>query len=580
MGKHIAAFYSPDNDLEHALSFSKEGLRSDSTFGVYDITFSPQTQSHGRGVMQINVIQPPSSVAVAGAYSPVDGLRYAFIATTDNQIYVSTYPQEGNDIFQFPAARVYDTPFPSYPPNSIVDIAAFFSLDSNPAVSNQIYVAVLMANGDLWEVFGTPDTIGSWTAIGLLFAHAPHGKSICAYYSPQDQQRHLLIATDHDITHVYTTSHSTHQDTFAHFDQTIIAISGFYTPDDQMQHAIIATTDSASSSFQAGDDLESRDRQEVQRAIGPRGGGGAGYYLQEIVFQLGSPIPPPGLLGMLPFTLVDVGAYVKSDGGRHVILFDGTTQLYLGSYSPGGQGFVYNAWPTPKLWPSVPPKIESFTAQPDHVNSGDTVTLSWKYTIAPYEGPAATPTAYWTNITGKDLATGMRVYYNSMQYAAQGSVNVQPMSTTIYILTASFQGIDDPNWVNSTQQLQVTVTPKQPPTPANLVVTNTYYTDESGNALPPLYANDPFIAHFIVGNAGGTATGPFKVTMVRDNNVQSVTVSVTNLTPSQVTDVSWNFSSGLPSGSYEIVATVDPEGVVKEPPGPRVSTLGIIIDSR
>lgn len=546
MGKHIAAFYSPDNNLEHALQLRFPNGPSNRPV-LSDITFSPQTQGRVR-LVHSNLF--PGAVALSGAYSPVDGLRYAFYATPDNQVYVSTYPQEGYDIFDFPAAHVYDTPFPNYPPNSIVDIAAFFSLDPNPAVSDQIYVAVLMANGDIWEIFGTHDTIGSWTAIGLLFAHAPHGKSICAYYSPQDQQRHLLVATDHDITHVYTTSHSTQQETFAHFDEMIIAISGFYTPDDQMQHAIVATTD------------------------------GTAYHVQETVFQLGTQTPPARLLGTVNFPFVDIGAYVNPDGGRHVAMLGPTgnpypndTQLYLSWYYPGWQGFAFGPWPTLKLWPILPATIESFTAQPNQIHAGDTATLSWQIGIHRYEGAQA----YNFHIDGQD-ASGMRVFhYGFLDFT--GSKAVQPMSTTVYTLTALVEG-DDPAFVSSSQQLQVTVIPRPPTMPADLVVTSTYYTDESGNALPHLYENDPFVAHFIVGNAGGMATGSFNVTMVIDDSAQSsITVPATNLAPGQSTDVSWNFSGGLPSGSYEIVATVDPEGVVKEPPGPRVSTLGIIIDS-
>src|SRR6266851_272564 len=90
MGKHLAAFYSADDNLEHALLLSFESPPPNPFFMVSDATFSPETQGHRR-IVQRGVALP---VAITGAYSPIDGLRYAFFATPDNQVFVSTYTQE------------------------------------------------------------------------------------------------------------------------------------------------------------------------------------------------------------------------------------------------------------------------------------------------------------------------------------------------------------------------------------------------------------------------------------------------------------------------------------------------------
>ncbi len=417
MGTHLAAFYSPDDDLEHALQLVSLPSIGPTAFLVSDTTFSPAGQGNRKLLDTLAAPTYEAVVALSGVYSPLDGLRYAFVATSNNQIYATAYKQDSTKP-EFGPVLVYDTPFPSYPPHSIVDIAAFFSSDSDPALDNQIYIAVLMANGDLWAIFGTHDVIGSWTAIGLLFAHAPQGKNICAYYSPQDQERHMLIATDHDITHVHFTSHSTQQEALAHFDETILAISGFYTPDDQMQHSITATTD------------------------------GSAYHVQEIVFQLGIQIPPTTLLGTVNFTLLDIGAYVKPDAGRHVIMVGTTgnpypndTQLYLSWYYPGWQGFAYGPWPTLPPWY---PKILDFEASPTNaagyaeISAGDSVTLSWQ--VASF---GAQDTKVWL-IGWRYNPEGD--YWRKDDLPLIGNLSVTPPVQTLYSLwtnTPSLGGTSD-----------------------------------------------------------------------------------------------------------------------------------------
>ena len=334
MGNNITAFYSPDDDLEHALTFD---VLFPGGSGITDTSFSPSTQGHYRSLPYgCPQVQSDNVRAISGLYSPLDGLRYVLLASFENQVYISWYSENVHAPAdpRLPCGGfelVYDTPFPSYPLASIADIAAFFSPDDN-----QIYVTVLMKNGDLWELFGTKETVGSWSAIPFLFVQTPGGQSITAYYAPQDQERHMLIATDHDITHVHFTSNSTAQEAFPHIDETILAISGFYTPDDEIQHVIVA-------SIQTTNGGENR--------------------VSEITFQTGVQTPAIRQLGIVDFNLGGIGAYVKPDSGRHVIMQVTTSpsslsspgsfqgELYLSWYYPGWTGFVYGPWPPTSPWP-------------------------------------------------------------------------------------------------------------------------------------------------------------------------------------------------------------------------------------
>jgi hypothetical protein len=180
MSAYMATFYSSDDDLEHAISYNvllHSPFASNNSF--LDTSFSPATQGHDRqlpyGCPQIQPGEAANSIS--GLYSPLDGLRYVFLSSTANQIYVTWYSKDVHASAdpRLPCGGIlplYDNPFPSYLPNNIFisDIAAFFSTDDN-----QIYVTVLMTNGDLWQLFGTNDLIGNWSAIPFLSAHAPAG---------------------------------------------------------------------------------------------------------------------------------------------------------------------------------------------------------------------------------------------------------------------------------------------------------------------------------------------------------------------------------------------------------------------
>ncbi|QQE89508.1 hypothetical protein [Azotobacter chroococcum] len=318
MGRSIAAFYTPDDGLEHAIQIVEPAPGQNSGFPIMDVTFSPETQGH---IAPAAAFTPLNTQRTIGAtYSPIDGYRYIFFATTDNKVfwsrYTGNYKNPPNDPIlrgQYPLVNE----LLGYPPSSIVDLAAYFS-------GGQLEVLVLMKNGDLWRMGGEPwSNQLSWSLIPF-FARFIGGRRLAVFEGAG--WGHVIIATIHDIVEVYYTWNRWGQVKIWTFDKQIIDVGTFYTPEDGVAHIIVATT-------------ALNQRTDVH----------------EITFVPAQMPPTLRQLGTVNFIIHSLGAYVKPDLGRHVIMLEAPVagppvDLYLSWYYPGWVGFQYSSWPPLQAW--------------------------------------------------------------------------------------------------------------------------------------------------------------------------------------------------------------------------------------
>lgn len=319
MGRSIAAFYTPDDGLEHAAHVVPAPSQN-SGFPILDVTFSPWTQGHAYpavGSSLLNTLR-----AVGAAYSPIDGYRYIFFATTDNKLFWSRWSGKYKNP---PKDPIFSggTPFPlvneliGYQPSSIVDIAAYFT-------GGQLELLVLMNNGELWRMGGEPWSSNlSWSLIPF-FASFTGGRRIAVFEGAG--WGHVMIATTHDVIEVYYTWNRWGQVKIWHFNEAILDVGAFYTPEDGVAHIIVATPVS--------------NRQTN---------------VQEITFVPAQVPPALRQLGTVNFVIDSLGAYEKPDLGRHVIMLESggsrpPVNLYLSWYYPGWSGFQYAPWPPLHPW--------------------------------------------------------------------------------------------------------------------------------------------------------------------------------------------------------------------------------------
>ncbi|MGZ4009204.1 MAG: hypothetical protein ACXVJV_18715, partial [Mucilaginibacter sp.] len=279
MGRSIAVVYTPDDNLEHAYQLLYPSLGLNSGFPVRDVSFSPQTQGKVATAMPYT---PQNTIwAIAAAYSPVDGMRYIFYATSDNKVFwtrnTKYYWNPPHDpLVNGRMLLVGD--FPAYPANAIQDMAAYFT-------GSEIEVVVLLNNGDLWRMGGAPWT-GSlaWSQIPF-FAKFTGAKRIAVFEGAG--WGHIMVATDHSITEVYYVWNGFGQTTIWTFADPITDVGCFY--DSGGTAHVIASIKSSQ-----GTDV---------------------FDIRFVPAQV-----PPALfkLGTVPFVIDSLGAYQKPDGGMHV----------------------------------------------------------------------------------------------------------------------------------------------------------------------------------------------------------------------------------------------------------------------
>jgi len=322
MQRRFAAFYTPDDGLEHALrAFDPvQGM----SISLYDIGFSPSTQ----GTIAPGLLYTPtnSMPIVGAAYSPIDGYRYLFFPTTDNVVFYSRFPSDlrnppQDPIFNFVGYLPMMDPLEGYGPRGIVDLTAFYS-----SRESKLYVIVLMNNGDLWRLSGTPWTSNGpvWEEVPFLFQRVAGGKAITGFDGAG--WNHAFIAADRTITEVYFVPTQAGIDAIWTFSSEIVDISGFFSPEDGVAHVVAAMA------------TGKVDQSEIN----------------EITFVPAQVAPSNRLLQTVPFAVRNIGAYEKPDTGRHVIMMSQAAtpvedQLFLSWYYPGWSQLAYAAWP-PLQW--------------------------------------------------------------------------------------------------------------------------------------------------------------------------------------------------------------------------------------
>ena len=314
MGRLIAAFYTPDDDLEHALKVQMPAPGQNSGYPIVDITFSQATQGHmgpGLAYSPLNTIR-----VVGGSYAPPDGYRYIFYATDDNAVswlrFSSNYKNPPKD--KSPTGIVYQ--FIGYANNSIVDIAAHFT-------GSQLEVLVLMANGNLWRLGGAPWDPGFYSWSFIPFFVPLNGARRVAVFEGAGWG-HAIVATLNDIVELWYTWNQSGSVKLWTFPEAISDVGAFFTPEDGVGHIIVATPSAGSRTL-----------------------------IREITYTPAIVPPAVRTLGTVNFVVDSLGAYEKPDLGRHVIMLatgQPPVDLYLSWYYPGWTGFQYAHWPQLAAW--------------------------------------------------------------------------------------------------------------------------------------------------------------------------------------------------------------------------------------
>lgn len=187
-------------------------------------------------------------------------------------------------------------------------------------------VLVLMQNGHLWRMSGEPWSGNLTWSLIPFFASFAGAQRIAVFEG--DGWGHVIIATQHDIIEVYYTWNSWGHGTIWTFTEAIGDVGAFYTPEDSIAHIIVATPPF-----------------------------GQQTNVSEITFVPAQSPPTLRQLGIVNFRIDSLGAYVKPDGGRHVIMLEGVNpprnppgNLFLSWYYPGWNEFQYSPWPTTSAW--------------------------------------------------------------------------------------------------------------------------------------------------------------------------------------------------------------------------------------
>jgi hypothetical protein len=313
MGRSIAAFYSPDDGLEHALQVTQPFWPS-LDFHITDYTFNPLAPPGSQGAAFVGIGSTPSNTlrTVGATYCPIDGYRYGFGATADNKIFWSRFTNQINPARNpiVTGSTLIVNELIGYPPSSIADIAAYFT-------GGHLEVLVLMRNGHLWRMGGEPWSGNlSWSLIPF-WASFTGGRRLAVF--ERAGWGHVMIAKTHEIIEVYYTWNHWGSVNIWTFNQAIIDVGAFYTPEDGVAHVIAAAW-------------------EPNQSIS----------VQEITFVPAQVPPRLRQLGTVNFLIDSLGAYETPDLGRHIIMLEHGTppkNLYLSWYYPGWEGFQYSLWP-------------------------------------------------------------------------------------------------------------------------------------------------------------------------------------------------------------------------------------------
>jgi hypothetical protein len=317
MPRRLAAFYSPDDDLEHGSQVIPTGPSG--FFLLYDPGFSPATQQREWEVK----INTPTQVleAIAGVFCPADNRRYFFFVSESNELlwyrYSSPFLHNG------PSDPLLNSSIPLGPisplPGSIVDMAAHYN-------GSQLEIAVLSAGGRLQIFRGSPWVASSWkdpaalwlvTEVALQF---PTAKRVTI--SQGAGAGHIFVVTSSDVTEVYYYGSVIGSNPIAQFPFEILDVGSVFTPDDGIMHVVVATANP--------------DQANTSR-------------IYEVEFKPAEVPPSTRLLGGVIFTLDGLGVYLKPDLSQHIIMCETNPGFVATMWLSWGNrdlsNFQYGLWP-------------------------------------------------------------------------------------------------------------------------------------------------------------------------------------------------------------------------------------------
>jgi hypothetical protein len=219
-------------NVRHALVATDDG-------NLTDIVFSPNQPGPPRRTLWANFDPRASSLVAVGAYARQGFEVHAIVATSDGDV---------ADVYQpaiFPGP-VQVRPLTNFDPRAsgpIVGIAGLFSSDQNFE-----HAIVGTLNGDVTEVFYRTGQPGIGRA---LLAHFPPSSTIVGvggFFSGDDNYRHAIVATSNgNVTEIFYNPYlGQGQVVLANFDpavSTIAGVAGFFSPDDNFRHVLVATSD-------------------------------------------------------------------------------------------------------------------------------------------------------------------------------------------------------------------------------------------------------------------------------------------------------------------------------------------------
>jgi hypothetical protein len=211
---------------------------------INDITFNPVTGSHVYPAVFSTGDVFVAADIVAAAYVPDQRLQFAFWATQDNKIMWATWrsgnntPADRRNIPEPNTGRVQDLSTGWSAPNSIVDMAAFYS-----SLDDELYVVVLMNDGEIVACHSQPwtdPTDQDWTLLGF-FLRIDGAARVTAACGP-DGWNHAFVATSTNVSEIYfAPGQTTGHNPIWSFPHAITDIGCYFTQADGVAHVIAAS---------------------------------------------------------------------------------------------------------------------------------------------------------------------------------------------------------------------------------------------------------------------------------------------------------------------------------------------------
>jgi len=167
-------------------------------------------------------------IAVDGFFSPDDDYRHAVVGTADGSITeVFFNPQRGQGQAVLDGAGAL--------PSKVIDVGAFYSDDDQFR-----HVIAALDDGQVWEVFYNPASGQGQTALATLAGVV----AVSGFFSPDDGYRHAIVATaDGNVTEIFYNPQSGQGQVLLANLPGVIDVASFFSPDDGYRHAIVATAD-------------------------------------------------------------------------------------------------------------------------------------------------------------------------------------------------------------------------------------------------------------------------------------------------------------------------------------------------